>query len=220
MSVYLYNVLFSLNGADVAVGRFTPYNVSLPNPTILNQSCAWFTYQLAGTPSGLGDYFAPLATALNPADWGSPQSDAGSLPLNPGDFLLLRLASLDSNAGSYRGRFTAVFGRGTSQLPSAGVYDLQSPLQMNTPTTQSTLPRAVVDVDGTTGANWPSPVTGDNSWVNWLGAAHAPPNNAAMDYTVNVGASVFTASSYYTFGRDPRMRVGGNMKAKQDDCAA
>ena len=91
---------------------------------------------------------------------------------------------------------------------------------MNTPTTQSTLPRAVVDVDGTTGANWPSPVTGDNSWVNWLGAAHAPPNNAAMDYTVNVGASVFTASSYYTFGRDPRMRVGGNMKAKQDDCAA
>jgi hypothetical protein len=220
MSVYLYNVLFSLNGADVTVGRFTPFNAGLPNPTILNQSCAWFTYQLAGTPSGLGDYFQPVAVPLNPANWGNPQSDAGSLSLNAGDFLVMRLASLDGSAGSYQARFTGVFGRGTSQLPSAGVYDLQSPLEMNTPTTLSSLPRAVIDVDGTTGANWPGPVAGDNSWANWLGAAHAPPNNAAMDYTVNVGATVFAGGNYYTFGRDPRMRVGGMTKAKQDDCAA
>jgi hypothetical protein len=220
MSVYLYNLLFSLIGPDFSVGRFTPYNAAIANPTISSQSCAWFTYELAGTPFGLGDYYAPVGVALNPANWGSPQPDTGSLQLNPGDFLMMRVASLDPNAGGYLLRFTGVFGRGTGQLLAAGAGDLQSPLQMNTPTAQSSYPRAVIDVDGSSGGNWPGPVATDKSWVNWLGAAHVAPNNAANDYTVNVGISVYVAPNTYTFGRDPRLHVGGMMKRKHDDCAA
>ncbi|MGH9497518.1 MAG: hypothetical protein ACRD3L_00060 [Terriglobales bacterium] len=221
MAVYLYNLLFSLTGSDVTLGRFAPFNTTTPNPTVLNQSCAWFTYQPQGTPSNLGDYFTPVASPVTPASWANPQSDANSLSLNPGDFLMMRLASLDGNAGTYRARFTAIFGRGTGSAPGAVLYDLQSPLQMNTPSAQSTLPRAVIDVDGTMGANWPTPILSDNSWLNWLGAAHAPPNSVAVDYSVNAGASVLAGGNYYTFGRDPRMHVGGgNMKIKPGDCAA
>jgi hypothetical protein len=219
MSVYLYNVLFSLAGSDPTVGRFTQYSTSNPNPTISTQSSAWFTYQLAGTPFSLGDYYSPVGVALTPANWGSPQPDSGGLQLNPGDFLMMRVASLDSNAGSYQVRFTGVFGRGTSQPLGAGAGDLQSPLLMNTPTTQSSYPRAVIDVDGTTGTNWPAPL-GDHSWVTWLGAVHAAPGGAANDYTVNVGASVYAGGAYYTFGKDPRLHVGGMVRRKNDDCAA
>lgn len=219
MSVYLYNVLFSLAGSDPTVGRFTQYSASNPNPTISTQSSAWFTYQLAGTPFGLGDYYAPVGVALTPGNWGNPQPDSGGLQLNPGDCLMMRVASLDSNAGNYQVRFTGVFGRGTNQPLGAGAGDLQSPLLMNTPTTQSNYPRAVIDVDGTTGANWPAPL-GDRSWVTWLGGVHAAPGGVANDYTVNVGASVYVGGAYYTFGKDPRMHVGGMLKRKPDDCAA
>jgi hypothetical protein len=135
---------------------------------------------------------------------------------------MMRVASLDSNAGNYLLRFTGVFGRGTSQLLVPGAGDLQSPLQMSTPLAPNANPRAVIDVDGTSGANWPGPIASDKSWVNWLGAAHADVNNAANDYTVNVGASVFVGGATYTFGRDPRLHVGGMIRHKKhdDDCAA
>ena len=220
MAVYLYNLLFSLIGTDMNIGRFTPYSTPVPNPTITSLSCAWFTYEPSGTPFNLGDYYTPVSTALGPGDWGNPQPDTGSLQLDPGDFLMMRVASLDPNAGNYLARFTGVFGRGTSQLLTPGSGDLQSPLQMNTPTVKSSYPRAVIDVDGSSGANWPGPIAADKSWVTWLGAAHVAPNNAANDYTVNVGMSVYVAPNYYTFGRDPRLHVGGMAKAGRDHCAA
>ena len=218
MAVYLYNLLFSLTGTDYTLGRFTQYNTSIISPTISNQSCAWFTYQLAGTPGGLGDYFTPINVALNPVNWGGCQPDGGSLSMDPGDFLLMRVASLDANAGSYLGRVTGVFGRGTSQLET-GAVDLQSPLQMSTSSTPNTNPRAVIDVDGSSGANWPAPVAADNSWVNWLGAVHTPSNDEANDYTLNVGMCVYYGGAYYTFGRDPRMHVGGMMHHKRHHAA-
>jgi hypothetical protein len=217
MAVYLYNLLFSLTGSDLAIGRFTQYDSSILNPSISNQSCAWFTYQLAGTPGGLGDWFTPVNVALNPANWGDSQPDSGSLSLEPGDFLMMRVASLDASAGGYLGRFTGVFGRGTSQ-EETGSLDLQSPLLMSTPTAASIYPRAVIDVDGTAGSTWPAPVP-DNSWVSWLGAVHTPANGAANDYTVNVGISLYAANNYYTFGRDPRLHVGGMVLHKRDRAA-
>jgi hypothetical protein len=218
MAVYLYNLLFSLNGTDYTLGRFTQFNTAIANPTISNQSCAWFTYQLATIPSGLGDWFTPINVALTPSNWGNCTADTGSLSVEPGDYLVMRIASLDANAGSYCGRFTGVFGRGTSTLVT-GADDLQSPLQMSTATTPNTNPRAVIDVDGTTGGSWPAPIASDNSWVNWLGEAHAPANDEANDYTVNVGICVYVGGAYYTFGRDPRIHVGGSMKRKRH-CAA
>jgi hypothetical protein len=219
MAIYLYNLLFSLTGTDYTLGRFTQFNAAIINPTISNQSCAWFTYQLAGVPSGYGDWFTPITAALASGNWGGCVPDSGSLSLEPGDYLLIRVASLDSNAGNYLTRVTGVFGRGTSQLEVGG-DDLQSPLCMNTATTTNTNPRAVIDVDGSSGTSWPGPITTDNSWVNWLGAAHTPANDEANDYTLNVGVCVYVGGAYYTFGRDPRVHVGGSMKRKHRDCAA
>jgi hypothetical protein len=220
MAVYLYNLLFSLTGTDYTLGRFTQFNASIVNPTISNQSCGWFTYLNAGVPPGFGDWYTPITTALAPGSWGDCVQDTGSLSVDPGDYLLMRVASLDANAGNYLVRVTGVFGRGTSQVVVGG-DDLQSPLQMNTATTPNTNPRAVIDVDGTSGGSWPGPIASDTSWVSWLGAAHTPANDAANDYTLNVGVCVYVGGAYYTFGRDPRMHVRGNMvRHKHDDCAA
>ena len=212
MSVYLYNLLFSLSGSDFSAGRFQQYNSGIANPTILNQSSAWFTYLPAGTPFGLGDYYAAVTSPLNPGDWGHSQSDSGALQLSPGDYLMMRVGSPDSNARNYQTRFTGVFARGTSQVLPAGAGDLQSPLVMSTSTVPSTYPRAVIDMDGTSGGSWPGPIASDNSWVAWLGMAHAAPGGASNDYILNVGISVYTGANYYTFGKDPRMRVGGMKK--------
>jgi len=220
MAVYLYNLAFSLNSPDTAVGRFQQYNSSLPNPTIANQSSAWFTYNQSGTPNNLGDWFATVSTALNPALWGSPQVDTGSLSLTPGDYLMMRVFSPDANVANYKVRVTGVFGRGTGAVLGPGAGDLQSPLVMSTPTVVSSYPRAVIDVDGSAASNWPGPITGDGSWVNWLGMVHAAPGNAANDYSLNVGVSVAYGSAIYTFGKDPRMHVGGMMKRREHSDAA
>ncbi len=178
MSVYLYNLLFSLTGSNFTSGRFQPYNAAILNPTIYNQSSAWFKYIQSGTPSNLGDYYAPVTTALTATDWGTPQDDSGSLQLEVGDYLMMRVSSLDTSVSSYKVRFTGVFGRGLGQSAPAGADELQSPLVMSTPTSASSLPRTVIDVDvtsgSTPGSTWPGPITADNSWVNWLGAVHAP----------------------------------------------
>ena len=127
MSVYLYNLLFSLSGSDFNVGRFRPYSASVPNPTIASQSCAWFQYLPTGTPNGLGDYYQQLTSALPASQWGNPQPDTGSLQLNPGDYLMMRIFSPDSNAANYQARVTGVFGRGLGQNLATGAGDLQSP---------------------------------------------------------------------------------------------
>jgi hypothetical protein len=220
MAIYLYNLLFSLTGTDYTLGRFTQYNTTIANPTISNQSCAWFSYKTATPPPGFGDWFSQINTALTPSDWINLQPDTNSLELNPGDYVLMRVASLDSNAGSYQVRVTGVFGRGTSIVETGGA-DLQSPLQMSTSTTPNANPRAVIDVDGSLPSNWPPPIAADNSWVNWLGAAHTPSSKAANDYTLNVGISVYAGNATYTFGRDPRLHVGpGMVRRKRDDCDA
>jgi hypothetical protein len=218
MSVYLYNVLFSLSGSDFSVGRFKPYSTAIGSPTIANQSCAWFQYLLAGAPNGLGDYYQQLTSALTPSQWGNPQPDTNSLQLNPGDYLVIRVASADSSVANYQTRVTGVFGRGTGQNLAAGAGDLQSPLVMSTPAVVSVLPRTVVDLDGSTPANWSGPILADGSWTMWLGMAHVAPGNAANDYNLNVGASVYvnsnppSAGNLFTFGHDVRMHVGGSMR--------
>jgi len=217
MSVYLYNLLFSLSGANSAVGRFQPYNSTTPNPTILNQSAAWFAYLVAGTPSGLGDYFATINQALNSSQWGNPQPDTSALTLNPGDYLIMRIATTDANVQNYQSRVTAVLARGSGSSLPAGASDLQSPLVMSTPTAPSALPRTVIDVDGSMPGSWPSALS-DGSWANWLGMVHSAPNAAANTYTMNVGATVYVSSgapaagNLFTFGHDPKMQVGGMVK--------
>ena len=215
MAVYLYNLIFSLTGSNASLGRFQPYNSTLPNPTILNQSAAWFTYQPAGTPNNLGDYFQALTQPLTSAQWGGAQDGGNSLPLSQGDYLVMRVATLDPNVQNYLARVTAVFARGTSAASPAGTSDLQSPLLLSTVATPSTLPRTVIDVDSSLASAWP-PSLSDGSWASWLGMVHAA--SVANDYTLNVGASVFVTTgapsvgSLFTFGHDPRMKVGGMMK--------
>lgn len=217
MAIYLYNLIFSLNGTDVNAGRFQPYpSVLPPNPSIANLSCAWFTYTATGTPSGLQPYYQPVSQALTPSQWGNPQSDANAVTLDPGDYAMLRVSSADANVSHYLARLTGVFGRGTSQLLPTGAGDLQSPLVMTSAgVPSSTLPRAVIDSDASAATSWPGPITSDGSWVLCLGAVCGAPGDAANDYTVNVGASVFvtqsppSAGNLFTFGHDPRMHVTG-----------
>lgn len=212
MSIYLYNLAFSLNGPDTSAGRFQQYNGALPNPTIANQSCAWFTCIVSNPPSGYGDWMQQVTTALTANQWLSPQPDSNCLDLTPGDYLALRIFSPDANAANYRARVTGVFGQGTS-APAVGVQEsLQSPLVMSTSTTPSTYPRAVIDVDGSAATSWPAAIAADGSWVNWLGAVHTPADEGANEYTLNVGICVLSGGVVYTFGTDPRMRVGGSMK--------
>ncbi len=214
MSVYLYNLMFSLTGSNVNVGSFEPYPSSLPpSPTIGNISSAWFT--ASASPPGLQPYFQVMSQPLSSGLWGSPQTDANDLNLNPGDYLMLRVFSLDANASNYQMRCTAVFGRGTSQALAPGAGNLQSPLVMSTATSpNSTLPRAVIDTDQSLATSWPAPL-GDGSWVLCLGQVVAAPAGAANDYTLNVGASVYVkayppaSGNLFTFGRDPRMHVTG-----------
>jgi hypothetical protein len=224
MTVYLYNLAFSLLTSDTAVGRFQQYDSSIRNPTIASQSAAWFTYNQTGTPNNLGDYYQPVLSQLDPSQWRFYDSDVDSLTMKPGDYLMMRIFCTDANVANYNGRVTGVFGRGTSAVSGPGAGDLQSPLVMSTPTQPSTYPRAVIDVDGSTASNWPLPITGpltpDGSWVNWLGMVHVAPANAANDYTFNVGASVYNGTQLYTFGKDPRMQVGAGMKRGRRKTAA
>jgi len=222
MSVYLYNLFFSLSGPNVNVGRFQQYPTPLPpNASISNLSCAWFEYLQSGMPAGLGSYYQVVTQALTPSQWGNPQNDVNALQLSPGDYLMMRVSSTDPNVNNYQMRFTGVFGRGTSQLLPAGAGDLQSPLVMSTPTASSTFPRTVIDVDGSAAASWPGPIASDNSWVTWLGEVCAAPGGVANDYTFNVGASVYvnanppSTGNLFTFGKDPKMQVGGARKPRK-----
>jgi len=223
MSVYLYNLIFSLSGTNVTAGRFQPYPTTLPpNPSISNVSSAWFSYTDAGLPPGLGSYLQVVTQALNAGQWGSPQSDAGALTLNPGDYLMMRVCSADSNVSNYQLRFTGVFGRGRSQSLAPGAGDLQSPLVMSSASApNNTLPRAVINIDGSSATTWPSPIAADGSWVTWLGEVMSAPADAANDYTLNVGASVYVTANapslgnLFTFGHDPKMHVTGIGKKRK-----
>lgn len=225
MAVYLYNLAFSLGTSDTPAGRFQQYDSSIVSPTIADQSSAWFTYGLAGTPGNLGDYFQSVTVQINPNQWENPTSDDDCLSLDPGDYLAMRVFSTDANVAQYQVRVTGVFGQGTSAAPTDTLETLQSPLVMSTPTVRSSYPRAVIDVDGTASSSWPGPVTGpltdDGSWNNWLGMVHPTSDNGANDYTLNVGVSVAYNGALYTFGTDPRMRVGpGMLHRKHHDHAA
>ncbi len=217
MSVYLYNLIFSLSGTNVNVGQFQQYPTTLPpSPSISNVSCAWFDYSSPTPPPGLGSYFQVVTQALTPTQWGNPQSDANSLTLDPGDYLMMRVCCADSNVSNYQLRLTGVFGRGTSQELPPGASNLQSPLVMSSASApNNTLPRAVIDVDGSSVTNWPGPISADGSWVIWLGEVVSAPADAANDYTLNVGASIYVSAgapslgNLFTFGNDPKMHVTG-----------
>jgi hypothetical protein len=220
-SSYLYNLGFSLNSSDTPVGRFQQYDTARPNPTIANQSAAWFTHTGPNSPPpGFGDWFTPVSNPLHAGDWGNPQSDSGSINLDPLDFLAIRVFTADPNVANYRVRVTGVFGRGTGDDLPYATDELQSPLVMSTQNQISTLPRAVIDVDGSSGPNWVAPLS-DGSWVSWLGAVHPPADDSANDYTFNVGVSVYLLNApqgnptLYTFGIDPRMHVGAAMERKR-----
>ena len=61
MAVYLYNLMFSLNGANVNVGSFEPYPSSLPSgPNINNVSSAWFT--ASASPPGFATILSGAGT--------------------------------------------------------------------------------------------------------------------------------------------------------------
>jgi hypothetical protein len=215
MAIYLYNLEFSLTGSNLAVGAFQPYPSALPpSPNINNVSSAWFT-ATGAAPPGVQPYFQVLTQPLTPTQWGSPQSDANDLTLDPGDYLLLRVFTLDPNLSAYQMRFTGVFGQGTSEVPSGEASNLQSPLVMSSATSPNNIyPRTVIDVDGSQGPSWPASLN-DGSWVMCLGQVVGAPQDAANDYTFNVGACVYVnsnpppAGNLFTFGRDPRMHVSG-----------
>jgi hypothetical protein len=217
MAVYLYNLMFSLTGSNVNVGSFELYPAQLPpSPNIGNVSSAWFAAN--SMPPGLPAYFQVMTQPLTSSLWASPQSDANDLTLNPGDYLVMRIFSQDSNASNYQVRVTGVFGRGTSTALGAGGGNLQSPLVMSTASTpNNTLPRAVIDVDTSLATSWPAPLS-DGSWVAGLGQIVVAPGGLPNDYTLNVGASVYVkanppaAGNLFTFGRDPRMHVTGTAK--------
>jgi len=210
MAIYLYNLEFSLTGSNVNVGTFEPYpSPPPPSPVIANMSCAWFTANAPSAP-GVQPYYQPLIQPLTSAQWVSPQSDANDLTLDPGDVLVVRVFTQDANVSTYQVRLTGVFGQGTSAQVSEA-SSLQSPLVMSSAANpKSTFPRTVIDADGSTGPSWPAPLS-DGSWTLCLGEIVSAPNDAANDYTLNVGASVYVNSTgnVYTFGRDPRMHVTG-----------
>jgi hypothetical protein len=214
MAIYLYNLMFSLTGSNVNVGTFEPYPLSPPpTPIISSVSSAWFT--ATATPPGAQAYFQVLSQPMTASQWGSVQSDASDLTLNPGDVLMVRVFSLDANVSNYQLRFTGVFGRGTSQALAPGAGNLQSPLVMSSAVTpNNTFPRAVIDTDQSLATSWPGPLS-DGSWSICLGQVVAAPGPAANDYTLNVGATVYVksnspaAGNLFTFGRDPRMHVTG-----------
>jgi len=214
MAIYLYNLMFSLTGSNVNVGTFEPYPSPLPpSPNISNLSSAWFTANT--TPPGAQAYFQILSQPLTASQWGSAQTDANDLNLNPGDYLMLRVFSQDANVSNYQLRFTGVFGRGTSQALAPGAGNLQSPLVMSSAAVpNNTFPRAVIDTDLSSATSWPGPLS-DGSWSICLGQVVAAPGLAANDYTLNVGATVYVklnppaAGNLFTFGRDPRMHVTG-----------
>jgi protein involved in polysaccharide export with SLBB domain len=210
MAIYLYNLEFSLTGSNVNVGNFEPYPTTPPpSPVIGNMSCAWFT---ASTPSlpGAQPYYQPVTQALAAGNWTNPQTDANDITLDPGDVLLVRVFTQDANVSTYQARFTGVFGQGMS-APVTEASSLQSPLVMSSASSpNNAFPRTVIDADGTTGPSWPAPLS-DGSWVLCLGKIVGAPNDAANDYTFNVGVSVYVNSTgnVFTFGRDPRMHVTG-----------
>jgi len=223
MAIYLYNLMFSLTGSNVNVGNFEPYpSILPPNLNISNLSSAWFT--ASATPPGVQAYFQVLNQPLTASQWGSAQSDANDLNLNPGDYLMLRVFSQDANVSNYQLRFTGVFGRGTSQVLAPGAGNLQSPLVMSSAAVpNNTFPRAVIDTDQSLVTNWPAPLS-DGSWSICLGQVVVAPGGSANDYTLNAGASVYVkanppaAGNLFTFGRDPRMHVTGT--GKTDKVAA
>jgi hypothetical protein len=214
MAIYLYNLEFSLTGSNVNVGNFQPYPSPLPpNPSIANISCAWFVANTV--PPGAQPYFQVLTQPLTASQWESPESDANDLTLDPGDYLMVRVFTQDPNVSTYQMRFTGVFGQGTSAVPTGEASNLQSPLVMSSASSpNNTFPRTVIDVDGSQGPSWPAPLS-DGSWATCLGQVVGAPEDAANDYTFNVGASVYVnlnpppTGNLFTFGRDPRMHVTG-----------
>jgi len=204
MSVYLYNLAFSVTNGDAQNGTFS--NTGQPG---LNKNNAWFLYTGPGLPAGVVDNLAALG-ALTPSQWSFQQTGDTALNLNSAslasDYILIRVFNWEPTPPSpslpaMKARVTAVFGKGTNGVP-AGPSTLQSPLLMGNSA------RPVVDFDGSTpNPNWPAQTAGANEWIYCLGGIHGVDN----DYTFNVGATVFVPSGSfagtYAYGRDPQLHI-------------
>ena len=201
MSVYVYNLGFSTSDAYGVAGQFEPYASSQVG---LNQSSAWFQYNVPGqTPPGVSEGMSPITTPLNSAQWNFVQQNGGSsgMTLKTGDYVLLRFFPFGSNP-TCNLRATAVVGRGTS-IPAAPGTQPSSPFA-----TSSSQPRPVVDFDNSPGSNWPQPTASDGSWTFCVGMIHG----VAADYSMNIGASIYVTSggqqgTVMAYGQDPQMHV-------------
>jgi hypothetical protein len=193
MSLYLYNLGISLQAPYPSQGRF--YSSAISG---LKQSGVWMKYQPQTLPGWVQDNVVFLNQPLNAPDWGNPQPDSNPFPVNPGDYMVVRLFLSDTPPPSTcLLRANIVFGRGISSPNATGSNLSQSPLMLN-----SSIPRAVVDSDNSTPAQAP---TSDSAWAYCLGKIYGANN----DYSFNVGVTLTQGGQWYTFGHDPQMHVGG-----------
>ena len=208
MSVYLYNLGFSVSNQNAALGRFEPYATTQSG---LAQSSCWLSYNGSGLPTGVGDNVAPLA-ALTASDWGFVQQDNSTMNASAGDYLIVRVFPVDSGLPTgVQLRLGVIFGRGISgPPPGPATTQLQTPLMMGT------RPRAVVDTGGAMIGNpgWPVATGTDGAWTYCVGMVHG----ASNDYAFNTGVTTWVPSGayngFFAYGHDPQLHVVG-MKAKQ-----
>ena len=208
MSVYLYNLGFSVSNQNAALGRFEPYANTQSG---LGQSSCWLSYNGSGVPSGVSDSVAALA-ALTAGDWSFVQQDTSAMNASGGDYLIVRVFPVDSAMPPQTQlRLGVIFGRGISGQPSG-----PASTQLQTPLVMGTRPRAVVDTDSVLSGNpsWPNPTGTDGAWTYCVGMVHGATN----DYSFNTGATVWVPSGanqgFLAYGHDPQLHVVG-MKANQ-----
>jgi|SRR5277367_408413 len=204
MAVYLYNLGFSASNA--VNGNFTAGGSGI------NASNIWFQYNGPGLPNGVGSYVNTVPSVLPTSNW-SPLTQVPSTFNAGSDYLILRIFNSDNNPGNYLVRTSVIFGQGDG---SGGTPNgsLQSPFRT---ANGNALP--VISIDGSvppppSPPSWsPAPTDSGNSasWTYCLGQIHNPTANVPTVYIFNVGATVFDRSgiAYYSFGIDPRMKVGG-----------
>jgi hypothetical protein len=203
-NIYMLNLGFTLQGPTppAANGSFQSYVSGNP---ALQTSSAWLNYNGGPPfPSWATDNCRLLDDATIGTTWAVLQPDYSPtnpyLSANSGDFLLVRVFTSDSGQ-AYRVRLGAVFGQG-SDTPMMGNV-VQSPLQL----VPWTVARSIIDLPEMPPQNYPA--SSDGGWVFLFGQLHG----ALANYSLNVGAGIYDPSTgnRYALGRDPNMRVGGNV---------
>ncbi len=209
-NVYLLNLGFSQDSSATGTGRFME---DTPANPIFLRSRVWLKYQPATPPlpSWAVDNVQFLTQALVPTQFAFLQTTGPQLPLDPTDYMVVRMFPAPTVTSGGRLRCTVVFGRGSS-VPVTDSNLRQSPLQQ---LTSPIMPRAVVDTDPLDTTSWPTALS-DGSWVWCLGMIH-PSTDSTKDgrYTFNAGASFAppigdpAMNNLYIYGHDPTVVVKG-----------